>query len=397
MAQVRTRKRGKTYSYIFEAGQVNGKRKVVEKGGFATKDAAYEAGVAAYADWKHGNIGITSEKITFKTFIEQYMQNVVKLNVKASSYANYESRIKNLILPFIGDIAVQDITPAVIDNLIRTHAQNGYAYRTIEGIHALLKQFLDYAVYPAELISSNPVQYIKLPKAAPKNVVKRTIISAENYKKLLILHPMGKPCHIPISLMFYTGMRIGEVLGLCWEDIELNAVPPCIHVRNQYLYIPGIGNVLTPPKTPTSVRDILIDQRLVELLRQWKKRCAEHEVLYGDSYLIVDEQENHVIKVYSKGLATPATNRRKMVCVYDYGRPVGRNTVMYHLKKAGINSHSFRHTHATILAENFAPAKGIAGRLGHKKISITNEVYTHNTPKMQQEVADIFSHTMQTN
>ena len=69
MSQVRTRKRGKTFSYIFEAGKkADGKRKVVEKGGFATKKAAYDAGVAAYNDWKHGNIGITSDNILLKDF-----------------------------------------------------------------------------------------------------------------------------------------------------------------------------------------------------------------------------------------------------------------------------------------------------------------------------------------
>ncbi|SHK95399.1 AP2-like DNA-binding integrase domain-containing protein [Selenomonas ruminantium] len=66
MATIRTRKRGRTYSYIFEAGQVNGKRKTVEKGGFKTKEAAYNAGVEAYADFKHGNIGIVSDHITLK-------------------------------------------------------------------------------------------------------------------------------------------------------------------------------------------------------------------------------------------------------------------------------------------------------------------------------------------
>ena len=70
MATVRTRKRGKTYSYIFEAGKkADGKRKVVEKGGFATRKLAYDAGVAAYTDWKHGNIGIVSENITLKDFM----------------------------------------------------------------------------------------------------------------------------------------------------------------------------------------------------------------------------------------------------------------------------------------------------------------------------------------
>ena len=99
MSQVRTRKRGKTFSYIFEADKKpDGKRKVVEKGGFATKKAAYDAGVAAYTDWKHGNIGITSENISVKDFMQNWLDNVVELNVKANSLQTYNFFTKNAIL-----------------------------------------------------------------------------------------------------------------------------------------------------------------------------------------------------------------------------------------------------------------------------------------------------------
>ena len=80
MAQVRVRKRGKTFSYIFEAGKkADGKRKVVEKGGFATRKLAYDAGVAAYNDWRHGNIGIVSENITLKDFFKQTKKSPTKI------------------------------------------------------------------------------------------------------------------------------------------------------------------------------------------------------------------------------------------------------------------------------------------------------------------------------
>ena len=88
MSQVRTRKRGKTFSYIFEAGKkADGKRKVVEKGGFATKKAAYDAGVAAYTDWKHGNIGITSDNILLEDFLQNWLEKVVVLNIKLTTTA----------------------------------------------------------------------------------------------------------------------------------------------------------------------------------------------------------------------------------------------------------------------------------------------------------------------
>ena len=80
MAQVRVRKRGKTFSHIFEAGKIDGKRKVVEKGGFQTKPEAYKAGVAAYNDFLHGNIGIMSESITLEKFLASWIENIVALN-----------------------------------------------------------------------------------------------------------------------------------------------------------------------------------------------------------------------------------------------------------------------------------------------------------------------------
>ena len=103
MAQVRTRKRGKTYSYIFEAGVVDGKRKVVEKGGFPTKDAAYKAGVAAYNDFLHGNIGITSERVTVNDFISAWLQNVVAVNVKPTTMQGYASFFKKHVAPPLGN------------------------------------------------------------------------------------------------------------------------------------------------------------------------------------------------------------------------------------------------------------------------------------------------------
>ena len=86
MAQVRTRKRGKTWSYIFEAGQVNGKRKVIEKGSYPTKDTAYKAGVEKYTSFMHGDIGITSEAITL-TAILRHISKCRRMPLKILAYS----------------------------------------------------------------------------------------------------------------------------------------------------------------------------------------------------------------------------------------------------------------------------------------------------------------------
>ena len=95
MSQVRTRRRGKTFSYIFEAG------------------------VAAYNDWRHGNIGIVSENITLKDFMMNWLEKVVNPNVKQTTLQTYYDFIQYQILPYIGNVMLQKLTPANLDSWIR--------------------------------------------------------------------------------------------------------------------------------------------------------------------------------------------------------------------------------------------------------------------------------------
>lgn len=190
VAQVRTRKRGKTFSYIFEAGKTaDGKRKVVEKSDFATKSEAYKAGVAAYNDYLHGNIGITSEKITLKDFMAAWLDKEVALNVKPVTMQTYRTYFNRQIVPRLGEVTVQELTPLMLGKWIRELQACGLAYNTISAIHALLRNALNYAVQPAQLISSNPALYIKVSKNTPRNVIKRHIITPEQFATLLEKYP----------------------------------------------------------------------------------------------------------------------------------------------------------------------------------------------------------------
>ena len=106
MSKIRIRKRGNTYSYSFDISK--NPRRMKEKGGFATEDEAFDAGVKAYTDWKSGNIGITSEKVKLRDYLAAWLENVVRPNVKRTTYASYRDAVKARILPHIGGIDVQE-------------------------------------------------------------------------------------------------------------------------------------------------------------------------------------------------------------------------------------------------------------------------------------------------
>ena len=396
VAKVRTRKRGKTFSYIFEAGKTaDGKRKVVEKGGFPTQADAYKAGVAAYTDWLHGNIGITSEKITLKDFMTNWLDNVAALNVRPNTMQTYKSVINVRILPFLGGAKVQELTPANLDEWMRKLAARGFSHSSLKVAYSIISEALTYAVYPAQLISSNPASYIKVPKNAPRNVVKRTIITKELLAKLLTEYPFGTPFHVPISILFCTGIRIGELVGLTWDDVDFER--KIISVRKQMIYVSKRGYIFAPPKSKSGVRNISVGDVLLGMLKKWRVFQKDSEAGYGNTYVYVYHSADNVIRWQSKGAGILDLPRTELICTQADGRLMNRRSLMRILKNNGINSHSFRHTQATVLAEIGASPKGTASRLGHSKISVTQDLYVHSTQKMQDGLAAIFDKKLQTN
>lgn len=399
MATIRTRKRGKTWSYSFEIGKnpETGRRKMKEKGGFVSQDEAYDAGVEAYADWKHGNIGLTSDKVLLDDFFKSWLENVVKPNVKFGTVYQYERRYYSVVSPNIGKMYLQDIRPRNVDAIIRKLAAEGKGHDTIQGILVVMKSMFKYAVYPAELIASNPALNVSIPRSARRQIVERRVISRDEIDSLIDgLQKNKKGClRIPILLGYYAGLRIGEVLGLCWEDIDFEKRTMSIvrQVRPGRLHREPI---FTTPKTPTSTRVICMNNALVEELKAWKKEQAEERLRMGTSYQLVYEvgKERHMKVLPAIDGKPDGAIEHHLICTRRYGLPVTRGILMYHLQKVNINFHSLRHTHATKLIEAGAKPVDVAARLGHADVSITQNLYSHDTEKMARETAALIDKVM---
>ena len=380
-SKIRIRKRGDTYSYSFDISKHP--RRMKEKGGFATEDEAFDAGVAAYADWKSGNIGITSERVTLKDYLASWLENVARPNVKRTTYVNYQCAIEKRIVPYLGDHVIQDLRPRHVDEWLKTLAKNGMSRGTIQQTKTVLSTALKYAIYPAELIASNPSTGLSIPRSAPKQVVKRTVITPEQFADLF-QHSKYRPA---LKLLYHTGMRISEAMGLIWEDIDLKTGKITV-VRQR------IKDYFETPKTESSARTFYADAALLAYLRSLKAAQAKDEMRLGEAYQITYEDKAHdraVVVLPKKVPLTDALERRMLLCIKENGVPFVQGSFMEVLQRHGFNAHSFRHTHATQLIEAGAKPVDVAARLGHKDATITQNLYTHDTEEMQQETARIFS------
>ena len=286
------------------------------------------------------------------------------------------------IIPHLGDHVLQEIRPRHVDEWLKTLAKRGMSRGTIQQTKTVLSTALKYAIYPAELIVSNPSTGLSIPRSAPKQVIERTVITPEQ-AAALFEHERYRPV---LKVLYHTGMRISEAMGLTWDDIDLRTGEITI-VRQR------IQDYFETLKTESSARTFYADAALLVYLRALKAAQAKDEMRLGEAYQITYEDKAHdraVVVLPKKLPPVPTLERRALLCVKNNGAPILKDSFKKMLQKHGLNAHSFRHTHATQLIEAGAKPVDVAARLGHKDATITQNLYAHDTKEMQQETARIF-------
>lgn len=419
MAKVRTRQRKSgSWSYVFEGAKINGKRKPIEKGGFKTEDEAYAAGVKAFQEYQEsGNVFRPSES-SVADYMQWWIDHVGTINVRPNTIANYKKMIKCHIAPDLGGYPLKSLSPVVIDNWCIEKWKTGkYSYSTIDNMLKVLKVALDYAVYPGQFIKDNPARYIKAPKVGKVEARVRPVLTPDEMHRILERFPMGNKYHMPIVLGYHTSFRIGEVLGLTWDNVDLDAGTITLTHQLQRIVRDGKASTrnqsgiyhICPTKTKSSERTIRIGQTLINELTEWKEIQKEHEKMYaGDYYYYyaVKEVDTQVtgqfinrLRRYQKADNFNGGERIRFICTQENGGFIGASSFSYAARIARValgianfDFHSLRHTHATMLIEAGAPIKDIQARLGHSSIETTMDTYVHNSERMQDVTVDLFEH-----
>lgn len=362
------RKRGDQWYYSFELAKVNGKRKRIERVGGATKREAEKALRAALMDLDATGHYHEPSDLSFSDYLDQWMRDYVKINLKYNTQLSYQKIIENHLRPALGFYKLKNLSPHQLQEFINSKKIAGYKKSTAALILNVLSRALKYAVQPCGFLKTDPSQYVKLPKFNNYHDEIKTLTN-EQFQALLAAFPRGTKFHFPLLLGYYTGMRIGECLALTWEHI--NFIDKTIKIRQTMIdkkdhLIPEI------PKTKASIRDILYGKTLETILKDHKKWQKENQLRYGKAYKI-----------------------NQYVCTDSYGNNVNFNHIrylsIYCKKKLGFkfNFHMLRHTHATLLIANGADLKDVSRRLGHANLATTADIYAHVTKQMQNKTVSI--------
>ncbi|MBC7083659.1 MAG: site-specific integrase [Firmicutes bacterium] len=215
------------------------------------------------------------------------------------------------------------------------------------------------------MVARNVADAVEPPRIEKKREIRA--LSAQEVQRLLdVAHRESRQPELYV-LAVTTGMRLGELLGLRWQDI----VPPVAYVR-QALKKAGPNPVFAAPKTQKGFREVWLPLSAVAALEAVRVRQQAEKSLAGESY------EDH-----------------DLVFAQPNGRPLdGHNVSQREFKRllspAGLPDmrfHDLRHTNATLLLEAGVPAKVVSERLGHSGIGITLDIYSHVLPTMQEQAA----------
>lgn len=389
MAKINVRKRGNSWEFRFETARVGDKRTQVSKGGFETKKAALEAGTEAMNQYNNSGAVIEPSKISLSDYLDQWMEKYCKVALKPATVENYEKNIRLRIKPALGQYALSSVKTASIQKLINDMFNEGYSRNTISTVKRILSGAMRYAIDTDGVLLVNPTARVRLPsvRAVPENPTRSSpnvFIPPEMIDRIFARFPEGTSTFIPMQLGYRCGMRIGEAFGVCWDDVDFDAMTISIKRQAQW-DVEKQQWYMTAPKYD-SFRTIEMDEKLGEILQREHEKQLRARQYYGERYTQLFVSVDGIINTTGEG------NKIFPVAVREDGTYIGPRTmqhassVIHHeLGYSEFTFHSLRHTHATMLVESGAPIKYVQERLGHKDAQVTMRIYSHLSQKQKSD------------
>lgn len=316
-----------------------------------------------------------NQAISVANWLVQWMKTYIKSGVRLKTYERYICSIEHHIVPYIGEIAIDQLKTETVqdmlNNLLKTGGKDkhGLSPRTVNAARRTLKSAMEKA-YNLRMINYNPVNATKACKTEKAQII---ILDNTQAKKLLtVAKKEDYAAYIAILLALTTGMRLGEIFGLMWENVDMKGNK--LYVKQSLVTTNHGSRLEKTTKTKSGYRQIDLPKYCITELEVYKHWQDEQKAIWLNQY---DDQDVVVSKV-SGGFKDPSR----------FSHVLFKRL----LKSAGISTkvrfHDLRHTHATWLLEKGVNPKIVAERLGHSSIRITLDTYSHVIKGMQQIAVD---------
>ncbi len=315
---------------------------------------------------------------TMKEWLQYWFEVYAKRNIKQSTAISYIGYINNHLVPQIGEYRLSEINTNLLQEFFNNRMDFGgkkcgpLSPKTLHNMKLMLHKSLKKAV-ELELLQRNYAEFVELPRQSKPNM--RVLDLAEQRQLVTTLRHTNEKLYIGAMISLATGLRLGEVLGLKWSDIDYNN--SMLHIRrtvNRLCTIDGDTKteiVVGTPKSDSSVRDIPFNYNVQKYFEEYYTRSLK---ILGKRKLKSDD----------------------FVLSLRYGHPVEPKTMQSAFKRivseakiSDTNFHALRHTFATRAIEKGVDVKTLSVLLGHADISTTLNRYAHVLDDQKRKTMDI--------
>jgi phage integrase family protein len=365
-------KKGET-RYLFQTylgiDPATGKEKRTTRRGFKTIKEAKAAERDLLLDVEENGFSNNEDfqNPTFAEVAELWLESY-KSTVKPTTYQSVKIKLDVMIDLYFTDMKIQQISVAYCQK-VAIKLSNRYILYT--NYYSVISRVFKYAT-SIDIIKSNPLDKVIKPKNRPLKVKENYYTKQELTDFLKVCKENCKPVEYTFyHLLAFTGLRIGEAIGLMWSDVDFENKR--LNISRTAVKI-GKEQTVQDPKTKRSKRVITLDDETLNVLKLWKRQQIKEYFQAGKAY----QHDSNYIFTNNKGkwLLT-ATMKVKLSSFF-----------CKHNKLKKITPHGFRHTHASLLFEAGITAKIISDRLGHNNVQTTLDMYTHINDNQRVEVVD---------
>lgn len=355
-------RRGEKWLRVIDVPGEGGKRK--QRWVTANTKRELDAAVQKIVATKEKGEYVAPSRVTVGDMLDRW-EKAVATQVRPTTLARYTYNARRAKAA-LGNVPAQQLTAEQLDKAYAAMLESGVSAYTVVDVHSAIRDALSLAVR-RHTVARNIALTVKPPR--PK---KKPIVTVDGSGAARLLAAVNdSDLRAVIALTLATGLRRSEVLGLQWDDMDLDGAE--LHVRRGLHFLKG-QVVYEQPKSATSKRSVALPPSACMMLRAHRERMEARSAELG-----AELSAGH--HVFVRGDFTPL---RPDYVTHAFGKAVKRAGLK------GLRFHDLRHSHATIMLAQGIHPKVVSDRLGHANIGITLDLYTHPGMDLQAKAAAAF-------